>query len=115
MNGAGIGREYAADGLVDMRHATAQSSSAPLMVIVRFRRKILIMMIGVIAAALGLLIAVACIWIPRVLSRRNDPYNHADALAYEKETGRSAQEIEQGNAAVRARQSRSKQRSGTDS
>jgi hypothetical protein len=66
------------------------------------------MVIGVIAAALGLLIAVACIWIPRVVSRRNDPYNHADALAYEKETGRSAQEIEQGNAAVRARQNRSK-------
>jgi hypothetical protein len=72
------------------------------------------MAIGVIAAVLGLLIAVACIWIPRVVARRNDPYNHADALAYEKETGRSAQEIEQGNAAVRARQNRSEQQTGTD-
>jgi hypothetical protein len=72
------------------------------------------MTIGVIAAVLGLLIAAACIWIPRVVSRRNDPYNHADALAYEKETGRSAQEIEQDNAAVRARQDRSTRQSGTD-
>jgi Na+-transporting methylmalonyl-CoA/oxaloacetate decarboxylase gamma subunit len=80
----------------------------------QFGRNILVMAIGVIAAVLGLLIAAACIWIPRVVSRRNDPYNHADALAYEKETGRSVQEIEQGNAAVRARQSRSKQRTGTD-
>jgi hypothetical protein len=72
------------------------------------------MAIGVIAAVLGLLIAVACIWIPRVVARRNDPYNHADALAYEEETGRSAQEIEQGNAAVRARQTRSEQQTGTD-
>jgi biopolymer transport protein ExbB/TolQ len=72
------------------------------------------MAIAVIAAALGLLVAVACIWIPRVVSRRNDPYNHADALAYEKETGRSAQEIEQGNAAARVQQSRPEQQSGTD-
>jgi hypothetical protein len=72
------------------------------------------MAIGIFAAVLGLLIAAACIVIPRVVSRRNDPYNSADALAYEKETGRSAREIEQGNAAVRARQqSRSKQQSGT--
>jgi hypothetical protein len=73
------------------------------------------MVIGIFAAALGLLIAVACIVIPRVVSRRNDPYSNADALAYEKETGRSAQEIEQGNSAVRARQQNgSKQQSGTD-
>ena len=66
--------------------------------------KILIMAIGIFAAALGLLIAAACIVIPRVVSSRNDPYSNADALAYEKETGRSAREIEQGNAGVRARQ-----------
>jgi hypothetical protein len=66
--------------------------------------KILIMAIGIFAAALGLLIAAACIVIPRVVSRRNDPYNNADALAYQKETGRSAREIEQSNARVRARQ-----------
>ncbi len=74
------------------------------------------MPIGIFAAVLGLLIATACIVIPRVISRRNDPYNNADALAYEKETGRSAQEIEQGNAAVRARQQKnSQQASGSDS
>jgi len=73
------------------------------------------MAIGIFAAVLGLLIAAACIMIPRVVSRRNDPYNNADALAYQKETGRSAREIEQGNAAVRAQQqSGSKQQSGTD-
>ena len=67
------------------------------------------MAIGIFAAVLGLVIAVACIWIPRFVARRNDPYSRADALAYERETGRSATEIEQGNAAVRARQ-----QSGTD-
>jgi hypothetical protein len=72
------------------------------------------MAIGIIAAVLGLMIAAACIWIPRVVSRRNDPYNHADALAYEKETGRSAQEIEQDNAALRTRQDRSTRQSGTE-
>jgi hypothetical protein len=72
------------------------------------------MTIGIIAAVLGLMIAAACIWIPRVVSRRNDPYNHADALAYEKETGRSAQEIEQDNAALRTRQDRSTRQSGTE-
>jgi hypothetical protein len=73
------------------------------------------MAIGIFAADLGLLIAAACIMIPRVVSRRNDPYDNADALAYKKETGRSAQEIERGNAAVRTRQqNRSKQHSGTN-
>jgi hypothetical protein len=73
------------------------------------------MAIGIFAAALGLLIATACIVIPRVVARRNDPYNNADALAYQKQTGRSAREIEQGNAAVRAQQqNRSKEQSGTD-
>jgi hypothetical protein len=72
------------------------------------------MTIGIIAAVLGLLIAAACIWIPRIVSRRNDPYNHADSLAYEKQTGRSAREIEQDNAAVRARQNSPTQQSGTD-
>jgi len=73
------------------------------------------MAIGIAAAVLGLLIATACIMIPRVVVRRNAPYSHADALAYEKETGRSAQEIEEGNAAVRAHQqddSSSEQASG---
>jgi hypothetical protein len=73
------------------------------------------MAVGILAAVLGLLIATACIAIPRVVSRRNDPYNRADALAYENQTGRSARDIEQGNAAVRARQQNSSgQQSGTD-
>jgi hypothetical protein len=77
--------------------------------------KVVFMAIGIFAAALGLLIAAACIVIPRVVSRRNDPYNRADALAYENETGKSARDIEQGNAAVRAQQqNRSKQQGGTD-
>jgi hypothetical protein len=73
------------------------------------------MPIGIFAAVLGLLIATACIVIPRVISRRNDPYNDADAMAYEKKTGRSAREIEQGNAAARAQQqNRSQQATGSD-
>jgi predicted kinase len=62
------------------------------------------MAIGIVAAALGVVIATACVMIPRLMARRNDPYSHADALAYEKETDRSADEIEQENAAVKMRQ-----------
>lgn len=47
------------------------------------------MAIGIVTAALGLLIAAACIMIPRVVARRNDPYDDADALEYEEETGRA--------------------------
>jgi hypothetical protein len=62
------------------------------------------MAIGVIAAVVGLIIAAACIELPRLASRHNDPYSHADALAYEKQTGRSAVEIAQDNASVRTQQ-----------
>lgn len=73
------------------------------------------MAIGIFAAVLGLLIAAACIIIPRVGSRRNAPYNDADARAYEKETGRSADAIVRGNAVARAaQQNRSEQQSRTD-
>ncbi|HUB42885.1 MAG TPA: hypothetical protein VMA72_28860 [Streptosporangiaceae bacterium] len=79
------------------------------------------MLIGIFAAVLGLVIAAACIMIPRFVSHRNDPYSNADALAYEKATGRSARDIEQGNATIRARQQDistqqdiSKQQSSTD-
>jgi hypothetical protein len=58
------------------------------------------MAIGVIAAVTGLIIAAACIELPRLASRHNDPYSHADAIAYEKQTGRSAEQIAQDNAAV---------------
>ncbi|HTZ91703.1 MAG TPA: hypothetical protein VMB74_04860 [Streptosporangiaceae bacterium] len=70
------------------------------------------MAIGIFAAVLGVLIAAACIVLPRMASRRNDPYNPADALAYEKETGRTAHEIEQGNAASRAPQQNSSTQPG---
>jgi hypothetical protein len=62
------------------------------------------MVIAIVAAAVGVLIAVGCVEIPRLVARRNNPYDDADALAYEHETGRSAQQIEQDNAVVRARQ-----------
>lgn len=62
------------------------------------------MAIGVIAAVTGLIIAAACIELPRLASRHNDPYSHADALAYEKQTGRSAPEIARDNASVRRQQ-----------
>jgi hypothetical protein len=75
---------------------------------------IVTMTIAIVAAAIGLLIGTAAIAIPRLVARRNDPYNDADALAYEKETGRSARQIEQDNAAVQVQQNRSQQRSGSD-
>jgi hypothetical protein len=56
------------------------------------------MVIAILAAVLGLLIATAAIAIPRVVARRNNPEDHADSQAYLKETGRSAQDIAQGNA-----------------
>jgi hypothetical protein len=62
------------------------------------------MEIAVIAALLGLVIAVACIQLPKLASRHNAPYSQADAREYEKETGRSMQEIEDDNAAERAQQ-----------
>jgi hypothetical protein len=54
--------------------------------------------IGILAAVLGLLLAVAAIWIPRLVNRRNDPEYDADSRAYQKQTGRSARDIAQGNA-----------------
>jgi hypothetical protein len=56
------------------------------------------MAIGILAGALGLLLAIAAIWIPRLVSRRNNPQYDADSRAYMKETGRSAQEIAQDDA-----------------
>jgi hypothetical protein len=63
-----------------------------------------VMVIGVVAAVVGLIIAAACIELPRLASRHNDPYNLAEAEAYEKQTGRSAHRIAQDNDAVRAQQ-----------
>ncbi len=71
------------------------------------------MVIGIVAAALGILIAAACVMIPRLVARRSNPYDDADALAYENETGRSARKIEQDNAAAQAQQqNRSEQPNG---
>jgi hypothetical protein len=73
------------------------------------------MAIAIVAGAIGVLIAFACVEVPRLLARRNKPYDHADAMAYEHETGRSARQIEQDNAVVRARQQdRPQQGSGSD-
>ncbi len=73
------------------------------------------MVIAIVAGAAGVLIALACVELPRLMARRNDPYGNADALAYESKTGRSAQQIEQENAAVKAQQEAGpQQQNGTD-
>jgi hypothetical protein len=56
------------------------------------------MTIAILAAVLGLVIATAAISIPRLIARGNHPEDHADSQAYLKETGRSAEDIAQGNA-----------------
>jgi hypothetical protein len=48
------------------------------------------MTIGILAAALGVLISAAAIIIPRIVNRGNNPQDHTDSLAYLKQTGRSA-------------------------
>ncbi len=75
------------------------------------------MAIPILAAVLGVLIAGAAISIPRLIARRNHPEDHADSLAYLKETGRSAQEIAQDNAErpfPQQNDARSQQASGSD-
>jgi hypothetical protein len=56
------------------------------------------MTIGILAAALGVLISAAAIIIPRIVNRGNNPQDHSDSLAYLKQTGRSAQDIARANA-----------------
>ena len=58
------------------------------------------MTIGILAAALGLLISAAAIIIPRIVNRGNNPEDHADSLAYLKQTGRTAQDVARGNAGL---------------
>lgn len=70
--------------------------------------------IAIVAAAVGVVIAFACVEVPRLVARRNKPYDDADAIAYEHETGRSAQQIEQDNVAVRAAQQNRPQGTGSD-
>jgi hypothetical protein len=59
---------------------------------------------GIIAAALGLLIAVACISIPQLVRKRHTRPDNDDTQAYLKETGQSARDIAERNAALRAEQ-----------
>jgi len=55
------------------------------------------MVIGIIAAVLGVLISVAAITIPRVVNRHNDPEDDAATRAYLASTGRSAQDVARAN------------------
>lgn len=61
------------------------------------------MAIGILAAVLGLLLGTAAIVIPRIVNRHNNPDDHSDSLAYLANTGRSAEDIAQGNRSLQAR------------
>ena len=61
------------------------------------------MAIGILAAVLGLLFGTAAIVIPRIVNRHNNPDDHTDSQAYLANTGRSAEEIIQGNSRLQAR------------
>lgn len=56
------------------------------------------MMIGILAAVFGVLIAAVAITIPRIINRGNNPEDHTDSYAYLKGTGRSAEDIARSNA-----------------
>ncbi len=62
------------------------------------------MTVGILAAVLGLVIAAACIGIPQVVRARRSRPDNDDTQAYLRETGRSALDIAEGNAALRAQQ-----------
>jgi hypothetical protein len=61
------------------------------------------MAIGILAAVLGLLFGTAAIVIPRIVNRHNNPDDHSDSQAYLANTGRSAEEIAQGNRSLQPR------------
>ncbi|MFZ0165094.1 MAG: hypothetical protein WAL12_16055 [Trebonia sp.] len=61
------------------------------------------MAIGILAAVLGLLLGIAAIVIPRIVNRHNNPDDHSDSLAYLANTGRSAEEIAEGNRSLQGR------------
>ena len=67
------------------------------------QQKGIAMAIGILAAVLGLLFGTAAIVIPRIVNRHNDPDDHSDSQAYLANTGRSAEEIVQGNHSMHAR------------
>jgi hypothetical protein len=62
------------------------------------------MAVGIVAAALGLVIAGACIAIPQIVRVRRQRGDDDDTQAYLKATGRSAEDIAAGNAALRREQ-----------
>jgi hypothetical protein len=78
-----------------------------------------------IDALLGVLIGAVCIGLPRLVRKRRQRPDDDDTQAYLKETGRSARDIAQDNAALRSRQQndvrpkqngvKPKQASGSDS
>jgi hypothetical protein len=55
------------------------------------------MVIGILAAVLGLLLSTAAIVIPRIVARHNDPEDDAASRAYLASTGRTAQAVAQAN------------------
>jgi hypothetical protein len=61
------------------------------------------MTVAIIAAVLGVVIAAAAIGIPQLVRIRHQRSDD-DTRAYLQQTGRSAQDIAQGNAAVRKEQ-----------
>jgi hypothetical protein len=64
----------------------------------------LVMAITIVAVVLGVLIAAAAIGIPQLVRRRNQQPEDDDSRAYLRETGRSAQDITQGNSGQAFRQ-----------
>jgi hypothetical protein len=62
------------------------------------------MAVAIFAPVLGLVIAAAALGIPQLVRIRHQQLGEEDTRAYLKQTGRSAQDIAQGNAAVRKRQ-----------
>jgi hypothetical protein len=77
--------------------------------------KTLLMAWPIVDAVIGLVLAAAAIGIPQWVSKRRRR-SDADTQAYMKETGRSAQDIAQSNAAElrRENEARSRQASGSD-
>jgi hypothetical protein len=61
------------------------------------------MAIGILAAALGLLLGAAAIIIPRIVNRHNHPEDHSDSRAYLANTGRTGEDIVQGNRSLQGR------------
>ena len=55
------------------------------------------MVIGILAAVLGLLLSTAAIVIPRIVARRSHPEDDVASRAYLASTGRSAQDVERAN------------------